>query len=227
LYVPALNILMLVEEATCVHELALNNCNVSGVNQLIMCNSCLKYKDELEIVVQELKTAKKIIQLLQDDLNASKDCIPVEAIISTINKSSSECVKAKEESASTMKWLDIVARRKVNQSNSKELKFHEISTIVNGQVVSKVNVKRLSPNQSTSRTCKISATQFRSKDRKIIIVGDSHAQGCTARIKDYFSENVEVMGYVKPGVTTDILVKTASNDIINLTKKEAIILWGG
>jgi hypothetical protein len=46
-------------------------------------------------------------------------------------------------------------------------------------------------------------------------------------MKEYFSENVEVRGCVKPGVTTDILVKTASNEINGLTKKDAIIVWGG
>jgi hypothetical protein len=43
----------------------------------------------------------------------------------------------------------------------------------------------------------------------------------------YFSENVEVRGYVKPGVSTDILVETVANEINSLTKKDAIILWGG
>jgi hypothetical protein len=32
---------------------------------------------------------------------------------------------------------------------------------------------------------------------------------------------------VKPGVSTDILVKTASNEINNLTKNDTIILLGG
>jgi hypothetical protein len=35
----------------------------------------------------------------------------------------------------------------------------------------------------------------------------------------YFSENVEVRGYVKPVVSTDILVKTEFSEINNLTKK--------
>jgi hypothetical protein len=77
-------------------------------------------------------------------------------------------------------------------------------------------------------TCahKTSATQPRRKDRKIIIVGDSHARGYEARTKKHFSEKVEVRGYVKPNVTTDILVKTVPSEINNLTKKDAIILWG-
>jgi hypothetical protein len=43
-------------------------------------------------------------------------------------------------------------------------------------------------------------------------------------MNEYFSGNFEVRGYVKPCVSTDILVKTASNEISNLTKKDAIVL---
>jgi hypothetical protein len=37
-------------------------------------------------------------------------------------------------------------------------------------------------------------------------------------MNEYFSENVEVRGCVKPGVSADILVKTASNNLNSLTK---------
>jgi hypothetical protein len=90
-----------------------------------------------------------------------------------------------------------------------------------------VTVRRLSANQSTPRTHTTSAAHPRKKDHKIIVIGDSHARGCAATMKEYFSENVEVRDYVKPCVTTDILVKTACNEINGLTKKDAIILWGG
>jgi len=38
-------------------------------------------------------------------------------------------------------------------------------------------------------------------------------------MNEYFSDNIEVRGYVQPGVCTDTLVKTASNEINSLTKK--------
>ena len=49
---------------------------ISNVNQPPKCSSCLKYKSEWEEVVEELETAKKIIQLLQEDLNTYKDLMP-------------------------------------------------------------------------------------------------------------------------------------------------------
>ena len=53
--------------------LAAYKCKVNDVNQQSRCNSCLKYKCELEEMAEELISVRKIIQLLQDDLNTLKD----------------------------------------------------------------------------------------------------------------------------------------------------------
>ena len=52
------------------------NYNLTSVNQPPQCSSCIKYKSEWEEIVEELETAKKIIQLLQEDLNTFKDLTP-------------------------------------------------------------------------------------------------------------------------------------------------------
>jgi hypothetical protein len=88
--------------------------------------------------------------------------------------------------------------------------------MINGIVVSKMEDNKLSSNLNTLRMCEISATKPENKDRKFIIKGDSHARGCAARMNHSYRE---VRAYVNPGVSTDKLVKTASNEINNLTKK--------
>ena len=45
----------------------------SDIIQQSSCNYCLKYKCELQELTQELLSAKKIIQLLQEDNSISKD----------------------------------------------------------------------------------------------------------------------------------------------------------
>ena len=42
-------------------------------NQMSLCKSCTQYKCILEELTQELQSAKKIIQLLQHDINICKD----------------------------------------------------------------------------------------------------------------------------------------------------------
>jgi hypothetical protein len=57
-------------------ELAAHNYKVSDVNEPFSCSSCFKYKIDLEEMAEELITARKIIQLLQEDLNNYKDVTP-------------------------------------------------------------------------------------------------------------------------------------------------------
>jgi len=58
------------------HELSAHNYEVCDVNQPLRCNTCWKYKSELDEKVVELTTAWKIIQLLQEDLNMVKNLTP-------------------------------------------------------------------------------------------------------------------------------------------------------
>ena len=53
-------------------ELATKNCKIRDVNQPFRCNSCFKYKCEMEELTEELITMKKIIHMLQEDLNTYK-----------------------------------------------------------------------------------------------------------------------------------------------------------
>ena len=48
----------------------------SVLNQTSLCKSCIEYQCTLEELTQELQSAKKIIQLLQEDINMSKDRAP-------------------------------------------------------------------------------------------------------------------------------------------------------
>jgi len=61
------------EVSASVCDLATLNYKVRSVNQPTECSSCLKYKREWEEKADELITAKKIIQLPQEDLNTYKD----------------------------------------------------------------------------------------------------------------------------------------------------------
>jgi molybdopterin-binding protein len=74
-----------------------------------------------------------------------------------------------------IKWLDIVAGRRISQRNFKKSTLHEIPTVINGLVVSKMEDNMPSSNLNTSHMCKISATKPENKDHKIIIIGVSHA----------------------------------------------------
>ena len=65
------------------------------------------------------------------------------------------------------------------------------------------------------------------KDHCIIIVGDSHSEGCATNVKSYLSDNYKLEGFMKPGTCLDILTKTATNVIKSLAKNDILILWSG
>ena len=69
---------------------------VNDVNQQFRHNSCLKYKCELEEMAEELTSASKIIQLLQDDLNTFKDLM--------LTSKSDERSNSRINSKLTNKW---------------------------------------------------------------------------------------------------------------------------
>jgi carbonic anhydrase len=61
---------------------------------------------------------------------------------------------------------------------------------------------------------------------KIIIIGDSHAKGCAANIKQVLGNTAVVTGYVSPGSKLDNITNMAKNEINKLTKKDTVVIWG-
>jgi hypothetical protein len=65
------------------------------------------------------------------------------------------------------------------------------------------------------------------RKRKLVITGDSHARGCAVRVKNLISDKLEICGFVKPGSGVNILTKSAKFEVMNLTKRNVIVFWGG
>jgi hypothetical protein len=58
-------------------------------------------------------------------------------------------------------------------------------------------------------------------------VGDSHVRGCAANVKHILGKTETATGYVNPVSNLQQLTKTVKNDITNMTKKDALLIWGG
>jgi len=65
------------------------------------------------------------------------------------------------------------------------------------------------------------------KAHKVLIIGDNHIRNCAANVKTDIMCNFEVQGFVKPGAGTDILVNSATSDIMDLTKTDVLIFCVG
>jgi hypothetical protein len=65
------------------------------------------------------------------------------------------------------------------------------------------------------------------KQHKVVVVGDSHARGCAAKLTENLGEAFEVTGFVKPGTSLEVITTMESEGISKLTKKDAVVIWGG
>jgi hypothetical protein len=65
------------------------------------------------------------------------------------------------------------------------------------------------------------------KDRKILLLSDSHGRGCAERLKNQLPSNFEVNGLVKSGVLSSILMNTAVEEVRKFTSKDFLVIWYG
>jgi hypothetical protein len=70
---------------------------------------------------------------------------------------------------------------------------------------------------------------YKLQQRKVVIIGDSHARGCAVNIKHMLNDGykIQIQGIVKPGACVNTLTSSAKYDIEQLTNKDALVFWGG
>jgi hypothetical protein len=155
-------------------DLLMTNCETS-------CNNCEKVIKQLQNVLSELSSAKLIIELLQ---NKIYNCgIPENA---NVYRSEYKCgEKCKQEETNIGNWITVSANcsRKLNRCTLKPVKqpmvtfnrfapfsdFHEIEYTVPYY------------NSSIRRTA-ISLQTKTLRKHKIIVIGDSHVKGYSAKL---------------------------------------------
>jgi len=91
-----------------------------------------------------------------------------------------------------------------------------IPVTVTGQALTRKRypVKRQSSNSS------------RTKDHKVLIIGDSHTRLCAINVKSEIKDSYDVQGLVKPGAGSETLVNSATSDMTNLTRNNVIFCGG-
>ena len=76
--------------------------------------------------------------------------------------------------------------------------------------------------KEVKRTPRVTGNQ-----RKVLILGDSHARGCAQETQHNLNRNFSVQGIVKPGAVTKDILSTSSNLVKNLSSKDMVVIWGG
>jgi hypothetical protein len=65
------------------------------------------------------------------------------------------------------------------------------------------------------------------KEHKVVVVGDSYARGCAAKLTENLGELFEVTGFVKPGTGLVVITTMETEGISKFTKKDVVVIWGG
>jgi hypothetical protein len=64
-------------------------------------------------------------------------------------------------------------------------------------------------------------------EHKVMIIGDSHAKKCAAELRHNLDRRYEVYGFIKPGASSNEVIKTVEEEVSSLKHKDVVILWGG
>jgi len=83
-------------------------------------------------------------------------------------------------------------------------------------------------NSATSkcvRQKRSNVKNVKEKNRKIIILGDSHARGLSGKLKDILRDEFEVTGYSQPNCNSKSLIASAQADIAKLATKDVLFFF--
>jgi hypothetical protein len=63
--------------------------------------------------------------------------------------------------------------------------------------------------------------------RNIVIIGDSHARNCAAKLQHNLETNFVVSGYVKPGAGMSVITHAVKKEVGKLKSDDVVDMWGG
>ena len=211
----------------------------SELNQISSCKSCMEYKCILEELTQELQSAKKIIQLLKEDVNMNRDhSLSATPRFPCENNTSS--VSNKESS-----WKKVLHRssNRINPRNSpcNQWPIPMITTSNHFDILHNLKFdqqlsdnKSILPSKTFNNNAKLHLWKRTSKgfqvklQKKIVMIGDSHARGgLTSELKNHLGHEYSISSTFMPGAGLQSITNLAKSEITTLTNSDTVIVCGG
>jgi len=200
-------------------------------------------KRELQLMQEELSSARLIIKLLQAEGN----------IVNAIDTTTNQEMNYDARNINSNEWKTVTANKVGVKGQIPVQQPQPIPTIVNRyklpdnrNIYSPTQQQREHANsllkakiESNRATSSVHATQQgkgredynkktpTNKRSKIIIIEDSHARGCAQEIRHNLEQEYEIQGNVKPGANLQTIVNTPTESFEKLTNKDVVVVWGG
>ena len=172
------------------------------VNNDFKCICCQHLQQELETVLLELKTAKKIIELLQKQTDSTMPSTTANTQgRNTIDNSSDGKIDLEKNTSGNWKKVNHT-RQKYKQPDAQHPQ--PIPTTVNRFALPDNHQEKSEASHSAGLVEKTATAKIKNKcisepqRNKILIIGDSHARGCAAELSSLLDTAFEVMGAVMP-----------------------------
>jgi hypothetical protein len=181
-------------------------------------------------VIQELHSAREIIRVLQEDTNANSNFMPVSMPVVRGNLHGT----SKQIDNSSLEWVTNTEKSNKARKNSQKQSIPVIPLSNRYSVLDNLqNNRETSSNIMNQYRIKFPAKLNKImrcpniRKKKIILIGDSNMRGCAKELTNYLGSEYEITGTIMPGSRLVNVTQLANNEISSLTKKDAVIIWGG
>jgi hypothetical protein len=174
----------------------------------------------------ELKSAQKIIELLQEEINMPNGTVSTDAHHLHHNENSTQLELKKGN------WVHVPSSRWKRDSTPQIQYTLPIPTVANRyELLNNFNQQmNTTLNQRLEVQPKTEDRKINIKVRrkhKVLIIGDSHARGCAVEVTPNLDENFEVTDLVMPASRLKSITNAAKKEIATLTRDNVIVVWGG
>jgi hypothetical protein len=195
----------------------------------VSCKCCDELKHELTNTLSEMKTALKIIKILQEDDNTKWTGCNRKSVDESKSNQKEFLMHNNEMEG---EWTVVKSNRYKNTRRpimkhpnlfAKNVNRYEVLQNIEERTTTSQIIGLTNNREKTAKK----RQNLQKKKPKIVVVGDSHTRGTTGELRHNFGSAFEVIGYVKPGSSMKVVTDTARKEITTLTKEDMVVLWGG
>ena len=183
----------------------------------------------MQVLTSELKSTQLIVKILQDELKSKVPEPTISGITTTcVNFKPQDTINSESESA----WIEPRGnnqKAKLPKNTTRYLK-HLTPHIHLGKnsfaPLCTLQEETLQPAHTQHKLSHLQKTKSK-KQRKVILLGDSHIRGCAGKLADLLGNSYSVMGITKPNANTKGITDSLNLQTEKLTKKDVVILCSG
>jgi len=190
-------------------------------------------------VTNELLSTRKIIQLLQEDINTDVDSTTmnpsVNPHVSTTTNDNWKLVADLSNNPRKPRKL-----KTLNRALQEQFPISVVPITNRFDTLYNLKINAESPSDTWNYTAskqhkKKNAPLNENKDKRppivkrkrILLIGDSHVRGCSSKLGMQLGQAYHVSGTFMPGSRLRNITQLARNEIARFSQEDLVIIWGG